>query len=92
MNTTACESGTVQFTFFLVIRFSFITVMYYGLYNVIIVSCFSSVKLGIRLSGSTPKTLYKIKYGSVKLVVIFIAFYPYSGKQRLQCLMPFTLR
>ena len=73
MNTAVCKNG--QFTFFLVLRFDFIIVMYCGLFIVILVPYFSSVKIGMDCQ-STPNTLHQIKYGSVKVVVIVIVFYP----------------
>ena len=67
MSTSVCVNGSIQFTFFLVIRLNITTVTSCDWLMII----FFSLKLENRL-WKHVQNVPEIKYGFVKLVVIFL--------------------
>ena len=74
INYFVCDNGTVQFTFFKVMTLNITIFTRCASFIIILVSCFSSMKLKINWRD-TLETLHKIAHGLVKFVVTFIAFY-----------------
>ena len=69
MSTTVRVNGTVQFTFFLVMRLKITIVKSYDSLITILVTFFSLLKLGNGLKKCV-RNVAKIKHGSVESVVI----------------------
>ena len=74
MSTTVCVNGTVQFTFFLVMRFNvtFVTSYFFAYYNTCNLT-FSLLKLEHRLKKHI-RNVTRIKYGFVEQIAILFAF------------------
>ena len=79
MSTTVRVNSTVQFTFFLIMRFNITIVTSCDSLILMLVPCtFSSLKLENGLKKKHVRNIAKIKYGFVELVAILFVLVHYN--------------